>query len=126
MNEQPGGGGDQAAEPTSTGLDRNLGGLLTYLFGPITGIIFLIVEKKSPFIRFHAMQSTVTFGALLIINVIATALPMIGLLISMLVAPIALILWIVLMYKAFQGERFKLPVLGDWAEQLLPKLDGSA
>ena len=48
-------------ERSSTGLDENVAGFLCYLFGFVTGIVFLVVEKESRFVKFHAMQSTITF-----------------------------------------------------------------
>ena len=102
---------------SSTGLDPKLGGLLCYLLGPISGIAFLVLEKEDDFVRFHAYQSTATFGGLLVLSVALGWLPLLGGLGRMLLGPASLILWIVLMVKAFQGERFKLPVVGDWAEE---------
>jgi uncharacterized membrane protein len=104
---------------STTGLDPKLGGLLCYLLGWITGVIFLVLEKSDDFVRFHAYQSTATFGALFVLSVVAGWLPVIGALLQMLIGPVTLILWIVLMVKAWQGERFKLPVVGDWAEEQL-------
>jgi len=101
------------------GLDPKLGGLLCYLLGAITGIVFLILEKEDDFVRFHAYQSTATFGGLFVLSVVFGWLPWVGGLGQALIGPVALILWIVLMVKAFQGERFKLPVVGDWAEEQL-------
>lgn len=110
-----------ASERSSTGLDANIAGLLTYLLGFITGIIFLAIEKDSQFVRFHAMQSTIVSIALFVINVGLGFIPLLGWLISLLIAPIAFLLWLFLMFKAFQGERFKLPVIGDIAEQQIAR-----
>ena len=104
-------------ETTSTGLDPNLAGLLCYLLSFVTGIVFLVIEKENRFVRFHAFQSVAVFGALFVLSLIAGLIPVIGTLVSYLVAPVGLILWVLLMVKAYQGERFKLPVFGDWAEQ---------
>jgi uncharacterized membrane protein len=104
---------------SSTGLDPKVGGLLCYLLGWITGVVFLVLEKSDDFVRFHAYQSTATFGGLFVLSVAAGWLPVIGALLQMLLGPVTLILWIVLMVKAWQGERFKLPVVGDWAEEQL-------
>ena len=49
---------------SSTGMSASTAGLLCYLFTWITGIVFLIIEKRSTFVRFHAWQSILTFGAL--------------------------------------------------------------
>ncbi|MFD0961132.1 DUF4870 domain-containing protein [Paenibacillus chungangensis] len=109
---------------TSTGLEENIAGLLSYVFGAITGVIFLILEKDNRFIRFHALQSTLTFVVLLIFNFILTAIPIIGWLIGLLIAPIGFILWIVLMVKAYQGKWFKLPVIGEIAMNQMKKGNG--
>ncbi|OGP95244.1 MAG: hypothetical protein A2157_07890 [Deltaproteobacteria bacterium RBG_16_47_11] len=103
-------------ERSSTGLDENVAGFLCYLFGFITGIVFLVVEKKSSFVKFHAMQSTITFLGLFVISVILGWIPIIGLL----VFPIwilTLILWLLLMIKALRGERYLLPIVGKMAEE---------
>jgi uncharacterized membrane protein len=102
-------------EQSSTGLEENVAGFLCYLFGFITGIIFLVIEKKSSFVKFHAMQSTITFLSLFIISLILGWIPIIGLL----VYPIwllSLILWLILMIKALQGKRYSLPIVGKMME----------
>jgi uncharacterized membrane protein len=65
----------QEKERSSTGLDENVAGFLCYLFGFITGIVFLVVEKESRFVKFHAMQSTITFLGLFIISMIIGWIP---------------------------------------------------
>jgi uncharacterized membrane protein len=105
----------EGKEQSSTGLEENVAGFFCYLLGFITGIIFLAVEKKSSFVKFHAMQSTITFLSLFIISLILGFIPIIGLL----VYPIwilSLILWLLLMVKALQGERYSLPIVGKMAE----------
>jgi uncharacterized membrane protein len=104
---------------SSTGLDPKVGGLLCYLLGAVTGIVFLVIEKQNADIRFHAYQSTATFVALFVLSLAFGVIPVVGPIGQTLLAPVTLILWIVLMVKAFQGERFKLPVVGDWAEEQL-------
>jgi uncharacterized membrane protein len=99
-------------EQWSTGLDENVAGLLCYLFGFITGIIFLVVEKKSSFVKFHAKQSTITFLCLLVIILLVGWIPVIGTLVLI----FSLILWLVLMIKALQGKRYSLPIVGKMAE----------
>jgi len=105
----------EGKEQSSTGLEENVAGFFCYLLGFITGIIFLAIEKKSSFVKFHAMQSTITFLSLFIISLILGFIPIIGLL----VYPIwilSLILWLLLMVKALQGERYSLPIVGKMAE----------
>jgi uncharacterized membrane protein len=104
-------------EASSTGLDPNLAGLLCYLLSWVTGIVFLIVEKENRFVRFHAYQSLAVFGSLSVLSLVAGVIPVIGKLIAFLVGPVWLVLWILLMVKAYQGERFKIPLAGDWAEE---------
>jgi len=101
---------------SSTGLDENVAGFFCYLLGFITGIVFLVVEKESRFVRFHALQSTITFLSLFVICMILGLIPIIGLL----VYPIwilSLILWLFLMIKALRGERYSLPIVGKMAEE---------
>lgn len=108
------------AAKTSTGLDPNVAAALAYGVGWITGIIFLIAEPNNSFVRFHALQSIVVFGALSLLTVVLQVIPFLGMMIAVfLVIPLSAILWLVLMFKAYQGERFKLPIAGDMAEQRL-------
>lgn len=107
----------------STGLEPNVAGLLCYLVGWITGLIFFLIEQKDEFVRFHAMQSILFFGPLHIIIIVLSFFTMIHaiwVVFSVIVTLIALfgfVMWIILMIKAYQGERFKLPVVGDMAEK---------
>jgi len=102
---------------TSLGLDENVAGLLSYLVGFITGILFFVLEKDNSFVRFHAMQSIITFGGIFVISLVLGFIPIIGWILALLLPFVALILWILLMVKAYQGERYKLPVVGDIAEK---------
>ena len=103
---------------TSTGMNQNVAGLLCYVAGWITGLIFFLLEKENRFVRFHAMQSIITFGGLSVLSMILSWIPILGWFFVVSVIPIVwLILWILLMVKAYQGELFKLPVIGDIAEK---------
>ena len=108
---------------TTTGLEPNVAGLLCYILGWITGLIFLLLEKENEFVRFHAMQSIVVFGAfnaLFVVLSILEWLPLIGGLfwvLNVLAGILAFVLWVVLMVKAYQGERYKLPWVGDFVER---------
>jgi uncharacterized membrane protein len=103
--------------------NENLMGALTYLLGCVTGIIFLLIEKKSKFVRFHAMQSTILYGGLFVVNIALGFIPILGWLAGLLLSLLGFILWIVLMWKAFQGEMYKLPYIGDIAEKQLAKME---
>ena len=107
----------EAKGKTSLGMEQNVEGLLCYVVGWVTGIIFLILEKDNKFVRFHAIQSIIVFGAINIVAVIFGWIPVIGWIISSLLGVLAFILWIVLMVKAYQGQMFKLPIAGDIAEK---------
>ena len=102
---------------SSTGLEENVAGLLCYLVGWVSGLVFFLIEKDSKFVKFHAMQSIIASVALMIIYWIVNLIPLIGWAIAGLVGLIALVLWIILMIKAYRGEKFKLPVIGDLAEK---------
>ncbi len=106
---------------TSLGLDENIEGCLCYVLGWITGIVFLVLEKENKFVKFHAMQSLVTFLVLFVVSLVIGMIPFVGVIISPLIGLLGLILWILLMYTAFKGERFKLPIVGDFAEKQISK-----
>jgi uncharacterized membrane protein len=99
-------------ERSSTGLEENVAGFLCYLLGFITGIVFLVTEKKSRFVKFHAKQSTITSLILFVILLIIGWIPILGTLVWVL----SLILWVVLMIKALQGKRYSLPIVGKMAK----------
>jgi uncharacterized membrane protein len=103
-------------EKTSTGLDANIAAAVSYLVGFVTGIIFLLVEKENKFVRFHAMQSTLLFIGIVAIDILLQIVPILGaLVVVFVVIPVSAILWLLLMYKAYQGEEFKLPLVGQMA-----------
>ncbi|RDY72696.1 DUF4870 domain-containing protein [Halobacillus trueperi] len=114
--------GSEEEKKSSTGLEGNVGGLLAYLLGFISGIVFLLIEKENEFIRFHAMQSVILFGFFFVFGFVVNFIPIIGLFVSLLMAPVSLVLWILLMVKAYQGERYHLPVTGKMAEEQIQKM----
>ena len=122
---------------TSMNLDENVSSALCYVLTWITGIIFYFMEKENKTVRFHAMQSILTFLPLMILGSIFgwigapkwtygsgpygiggfdPGIPALTYL-SWIIWIIMLILWILLIIKAYQGEKFKLPVVGDMAEK---------
>ncbi|HOX24640.1 MAG TPA: DUF4870 domain-containing protein [Candidatus Krumholzibacteria bacterium] len=102
---------------SSTGLSENVAGALCYSLLWITGLIFLLVERSSGYVRFHAMQSLLVFGLISVAGVVVQLLPGVGAFLGGVLGLLAVVLWIVLMVKAWQGERFKLPLIGDEAER---------
>ena len=109
------------AEKTTTGLPRNTSAALSYVLGPLTGVIFLLIEKD-PFIRFHAAQSIVVVGGLTILWMV---LPFTIILLPLtpLVFVGLFILWLMLIYKAWQGDEWEVPYLGKYARKLVKKVN---
>jgi uncharacterized membrane protein len=103
-------------EKTSTGFDANVAAALSYLVGFVTGIIFLLVEKENRFVRFHAMQSTLLFIGIVLVDILLQVVPLLGaLLVVFIVIPLSAFLWLFMMFKAYQGEEYKLPLVGQMA-----------
>jgi uncharacterized membrane protein len=111
---------EMAAGGSSTGLEPSIAGLLCYVGGWISGIVFLVIEQKNAFVRFHALQSIVTFGALTVAGALLGWIPYAGVVFGTIIGILAFILWVVLMVKAYQGELYKVPLAGQVAEGLLP------
>jgi len=107
---------------SSTGLNENIAGLLCYAFGWISGLIFLFIEKESSWVKFHAMQSIITFASLTVIYFVGSFIPVLGGVLGGLASLLSFVLWIFLMVKAFAGTTFKLPFIGDLAEKHVGKI----
>src|SRR5258705_1294287 len=125
---------------SSTGLEANLAALLSYVFGWLSGLIFLLIEKDSKLVRFHAMQSIllnvccavvafvlwiVMFILVLVVGQISGSLSTIlGLLFTLVWLAFSvgiLIAWVMCLIKAYQSQFFKLPIIGDFAEKFVSK-----
>jgi uncharacterized membrane protein len=111
---------------------ENVAGLLCYVLGWVTGLIFYFIDKR-PYVRFHAAQSIVVFGGL---HIVLAALGMFfgisfltggwagfsfGYTLHSLVGLASFVLWILLMIKAHQGERFRVPIAADLADKIFGK-----
>jgi uncharacterized membrane protein len=117
------------ATASSTGLAPNVAGALTYLLGPITGILFFLLEKENRFVRYHAAQS-ITLGLVWIaLSVLFSVLsgmlvmvPVLGWLVALLLSVVfglgGLFLWLFLMWRAFQGREWESPIAGPMARKL--------
>jgi uncharacterized membrane protein len=125
---------------SSTGLDENIASLLSYVFGWVSGLIFFLIEKDSRLVRFHAMQSLlfnvlvgvvaialwiVLFVVFMILSQISGALATVLSLLSLLIWGVFVLAilagFILCLVKAFQGQYFKLPVIGNFAEKFSAK-----
>lgn len=102
---------------SSTGLQPNVAAALSYLLGILTGIIFFVIEKDNRFVKFHAMQSILVWAAVFVAYIVLMFIPIIGWIIALFLWIGVLVLWLLLMWKAYQVEWFKLPILGDMAEK---------
>ena len=130
----------QSPAKSSTGLDENIAALLSYVLGWIGGLIFFLIEKDSRLVRFHAMQSIllnvlafivgfvvwiVTFvlwiGAAAIGDVVGTLFGLISMLIWVVFIVGIIIAGVMCLVKAFQGQYFKLPIIGNFAEKFSAK-----
>lgn len=130
---QTGGPMMQTSQSAQPGMSENVAGLLCYVLGWVTGIIFFLIDKR-PFVRFHAAQSIVVFGGLHVLNIVvgiifgAGFMMMggwgafgLGWVLYSLINLVALILWILLMVKAYQGEKFQVPVAAGIAQSFAGK-----
>lgn len=106
-------------------LDPNIESALAYLIPPFTGVLVLIFEKENKFVRFHAMQSVVTGLAFYLASILSGMLivALIGVLLAPLVSLAAIVLWVVLIYKAYNNEEWEIPILGKLARDFLAKID---
>ncbi len=132
--QAPPGNPHNPGAPATAGLDENVAGALCYALWWLTGLIFLFVDKR-PSVRFHAAQSIVVFGGLsviywIVISAFATQIFWGGLGVGwslgyslfMLMRLLFVVLWILLMIKAYQGQQFRVPVAADLADSLMGKV----
>ena len=105
-----------------TGLAPNIAGALCHLVGFITGIVFLMLEKDNKFVRFHAMQSIVVSVALIVASIVLGFIPILGWAVGVLLNLAGVVLWVMLMVKAFQGEEWEVPFVGKIAREQVAKM----
>jgi uncharacterized membrane protein len=97
---------------TSSGLDANFAAALAYAVGWVSGLAFYFLEQDNRFVRFHAVQSIIVFGGLSVAWMIALSIPFFGWIVAFLIIPpVSAVLWLILMYRAYQGEWFKVPMI---------------
>lgn len=119
-----------AAPESSTGLPRNVAGALSYFLGALTGILFLVLEKKDPFVRFHAAQSigvtvvmVVLSILLMIVGAVLGVIPIVGWLVGLMLSLgfsiSAFLFWLFLMFQAWQGKSWEVPIVGAQVRGML-------
>src|SRR6202041_3477446 len=116
------------AAPAQSQMAETLAATLSYTLGWLTGLIFYLIDKR-PYVRFHAAQSIVVFGGLTVIRIVLSMLFISGGMagfsrgvgILWLVSPPGFVLWILLMVKAYQGEKYRVPLAADLADQIFGK-----
>jgi len=121
---------------SSTGLDENIASLLAYVFGWVSGLVFFLIEKDSRLVRFHGMQSILLNVILVIVAVVlgiglsillfilgqisgalSTIVGLVSSLFWLAFSVIILVVWVLCLIKAYQGQMYKLPIIGKYAEQ---------
>lgn len=115
----------------STGMDPRLAGLLAYIVPPITGIIFILIEKTNRVVRWHAAQSIV-FGVawialwivfMILSTVLSMVVPILGSIIGLLIWIVLFIggfvLWVICLIKGYSGEMWRMPVLAPYADKVM-------
>ena len=114
---------------TSTGISPAVSVLLIYLFGWVSGLIFILIEKQNRSVRFHAIQCivlNVALLAVLIVMQIGALVPFLGFIFSLVAIPLVglgtFVLILIIVVKKFQGSDVRLPILGDMAEKVLNSL----
>ena len=117
-------------EKSVFGLSPNAAAALSYVLGPLTGIAVMVMERENKFVRFHALQSTLWFLMLLVIGwvlslMMGLPIPILGFLLNLVLSPVYFIGTLVyffskffLIWKAYQGSKFKIPIFGNvaWAQ----------
>jgi len=124
--------GDSSANsgPTSIGLPANVAGALAYVLGPITGVIVYVLERENRFVRFHAAQSIAVSCALFVLGIVLAVVgsilgfvPIIGWLVAMLLSfglsLVSFVLWLFLMWQAYQGNEWEAPFAGVFARRMV-------
>lgn len=117
------------SEPTSTGVDARLSSMLCYAGWWVTGLVFLFAERRHSEVRFHAAQSIVVFGALSIALFLCGGASAVAFLVAtptfQLLQAIgyaiwfaAVLLWLFLLLKTWQGETWRVPIAGDLAVKI--------
>jgi len=100
---------------SSTGMQPNFAALLSYVLGLITGLVFFIVEKENHFVKFHAMQSICFSLGTSVLSFGLMFIPILGWIAMVVLQIAAFVYWIICMIKAYQGQWYHLPIVGEFA-----------
>ena len=106
----------QPVGKSSTGLDENVAAVLAVSL-IVSSLVFVLIERRSAFVRFHAIQSLVFFGVVILLGLVVAAVPFLPSFISTLASILALAVWVVLLVQTYRGSWFELPVVGRFARR---------
>jgi uncharacterized membrane protein len=123
-------GDSPASGSTSIGIPANVAGALAYVLGPITGVIFYVLERENRFVRFHAAQSIAVSCVLFVLGIVLAIVssilafvPVLGWFVAMLLSfglwLVSLVLWLFLMWQAYQGHEWEAPLAGTFARRMV-------
>ena len=123
--------------PAGSGLPENVAGALCYLLGPITGVVFFLIDRQRSFVRFHAVQAigitiawVVIAIVLMIVSTVLGFVPILGWIVSILLnlglAIAGFGLWMWLMYQAYSGNRWAFPIIGPHVKRIAAETGGEA
>jgi uncharacterized membrane protein len=141
VEEQISGEETSAGRRTESGINENVMGALSYVLGFVTGIIVYLIERDNEYVRFHAAQSIAVFGLLFVANVALSTvsatlftsfavssvgsgvvfglLSLVLSLASLAFGLGALVAWVYLMVRAYQGETPRVPIAAGLADRLV-------
>ena len=105
------------------GLAESLVSIICYLGAFVAGTLVLKLSKQNAYIRFNAAQSTIFTTAVIVLALGLNIFPVIGSLLSLIVAIGGVGLWVIMIIKAYKHEDFRIPVISYWADRLVEKLD---
>jgi len=131
---ESGAAGSSAAAGGGSGLPDHVAGTLSYALGAITGILFFVLDRHRPFVRFHALQAigiTVVWIALMValtvVGLVLAVVPVLGWLVDLLLvlgfSLLGFALWIWLMVQAWRGQQWEFPILGAWIRRMEGPMD---
>jgi uncharacterized membrane protein len=104
-------------EKTSVGLPENIAGVLCYVAGWVSGLIFILIEPANRTVRFHAFQSVMVFGFLNLAYFVVYFVPVIDWMLNIIIFGATVIFWVVAVVKTYQGQKWRLPLIGRLAER---------